>query len=67
MWTRCGRVQANAELDARLAWKPTSNCELSVVGRNLLDAHHQEFSPFLFFSRNVEVDRAVYAKVSFRF
>jgi len=61
------RVPAYAELETRLAWRPTSNCELSVVGRNLLDAHHQEFSPFLFFSRNVEVDRAVFAKITLRF
>ena len=65
LWAR--RIPAYTELETRLAWKPTPNCELSVVGRNLLAAHHKEFSPFLFFSRDVEVDRAVYAKLTFRF
>lgn len=61
------RVRAYAEFETRLAWKPTTHCELSVVGRNLLDPQHQEFSPFLFSSRNVEVDRTVYAKITLRF
>ncbi len=65
LWAQ--RISAYTELETRLAWKPTPNCELSLVGRNLFDPHHQEFSPFLFFSRDVEVDRAVYAKVTFRF
>ncbi|MBI2949117.1 MAG: TonB-dependent receptor [Verrucomicrobia bacterium] len=60
-------VGSYSELQARLAWKPTSKWELSVVGRDLLHAHHQEFSPFLFISRDVQVDRAVYAKVTLRF
>jgi iron complex outermembrane receptor protein len=60
-------VSGYVELDTRLAWKPTPNCELSITGRNLLNPHHQEFSPFLFGIRNVDVDRAVYAKVTVRF
>ena len=61
------RISAYTELETRLAWKPTPHCEFSIVGRNLLDAHHQEFLPFLFFSRDVEVGRSVFGKVSFRF
>lgn len=60
-------VGSYAEMEARLAWKPTSHCELSLVGRDLLHSHHQEFSPFLFSSRDVEVDRAVYGKLTLRF
>ncbi|MDA1274212.1 MAG: TonB-dependent receptor [Verrucomicrobia bacterium] len=60
-------VPGYTELDSRLAWKATSNCELSLVGRSLLDAHHPEFSPFLFAPRDVEVDRAVYGKVTLRY
>jgi iron complex outermembrane receptor protein len=55
------------EMDARLAWKPSPNCELSVVGRNLLDSHHREFAPVVIGTKDVEVDRAVYAKMTLRF
>lgn len=36
-------------LDARLAWEPTRNVEVAIVGRHLLDDHHPEFpaSPFV--------------------
>jgi len=54
-------------LDARLAWKPTANCELVVIGRNVLDPHHREAAPQIVSSSNVQVDRAVYAKLTLRF
>jgi iron complex outermembrane receptor protein len=47
-------------LDARLAWRITDNVEISVTGQNLLEKQHQEFSSF-------EVERGVYAKLSWRF
>jgi iron complex outermembrane receptor protein len=31
-------------MDARLAWQATQNLECSVVGQNLLDSHHLEFT-----------------------
>ncbi|MEX0612712.1 MAG: TonB-dependent receptor, partial [Pirellulales bacterium] len=31
-------------LDVRLAWRPNSCTEVAVVGQNLLDSHHPEFS-----------------------
>ncbi|MBI4664423.1 MAG: TonB-dependent receptor [Verrucomicrobia bacterium] len=61
------QIPAYTELEARLAWKPNRHCEVAVVGNNLLHAHHQEFNPVVIFGRNVEVDRAVYAKVTLRF
>jgi iron complex outermembrane receptor protein len=60
-------VSSYTELQIRLAWKPTRNCELSIVGRDLLDPHHREFAPGLLSFRRIEVDRAVYAKLTFRF
>jgi iron complex outermembrane receptor protein len=54
-------------LDARLAWKPTANCEVSIIGRNVLDPHHREAAPQIITSSKVQVDRAVYAKLTFRF
>ncbi len=35
-------VPAYTELDARLAWRPRPDVELSLVGRNLLDKSHPE-------------------------
>jgi len=31
------------ELDARIGWHVNGNLSLSLIGRNLLDASHQEF------------------------
>ncbi|MBI2949115.1 MAG: TonB-dependent receptor [Verrucomicrobia bacterium] len=59
-------IPAYTELDARLAWEITPNCELSIMGRNLLHAHHREFAPTTITIPNVEVDRAVYVKVTLR-
>ena len=36
-------VPAFFEMDMRLAWRPTDNVELALVGRNLLDSAHPEF------------------------
>jgi iron complex outermembrane receptor protein len=55
-------------LDARIAWRPWENVELSLVGQNLLSASHSEFS-----SRNelattpTEVERGVYGRLTVRF
>ncbi|HTL71641.1 MAG TPA: TonB-dependent receptor plug domain-containing protein [Candidatus Eisenbacteria bacterium] len=54
------------ELDLRLAWHPAKNCEISIVGQNLLDNHHVEFA-----SKSdptaPQVERSVYAKVVWTF
>jgi iron complex outermembrane recepter protein len=53
-------------LDARLAWQPTENLELSVVGQNLLDPVHQEHVE-LTFSGTSFPERSVYGKLTWRF
>ena len=54
------------ELDLRLAWKPTANWEVALVGQNLLHEMHLEsprgLSPLL-----SEVPRSVYGKVTWKF
>jgi iron complex outermembrane receptor protein len=60
-------IDAYTELDARLAWKPTKNCELAIIGRNLLDPHHREFGPHSITAHNIEVERSVFAKLTLRF
>jgi iron complex outermembrane receptor protein len=51
--------------DVRVAWKPTPNWELSVVGQNLLDANHVEAPGNL--GNEAYVGPEVYGKVVFKF
>jgi iron complex outermembrane receptor protein len=53
------------ELDARLAWHPTKNLEISVVGQNLLHDQHAEYGfpgP-----TQVQIERSVYGKITWHF
>jgi iron complex outermembrane receptor protein len=52
---------AYATFDARVAWNGWQRLELSLVGRNLLEARHREFPG------GTKLERAVYAKVAGRF
>jgi iron complex outermembrane receptor protein len=53
------RVSSYVTLDARIAWQ-FKNWEFSVVGQNLLDNRHPEYST------SQEIPRSVYGKVEFR-
>ena len=54
-------------MDARLAWRPAPGMEFSVVGQNLLDSHHPEFSGSKFVREvPTEVQRGVYGMLSWR-
>jgi len=55
------------ELDARAAWRPSERLELFVAGSNLLEAHHQEYFPKYIGILPVDVQRSVYAGVTWRF
>jgi iron complex outermembrane receptor protein len=57
-------VPAYGELDGRLAWQATPAVECSIVGQNLLHAHHPEFGPP---ATRKEADRGVYGKLVWRF
>ena len=54
-------------LDLRLAWHPWERLELAVVGQNLLDNQHPEFKASFVTTNPTEIERAVYAKVTWRF
>lgn len=59
-------VPSYFELDVRLAWRPTKNLEVSIVGQNLLHDHHLEYviaSP----NPREEIERSVYGKLTWRF
>jgi iron complex outermembrane receptor protein len=59
-------VASYHELDARLAWEVGHGLELAVVGRNLINDHHQEFGS-VFFSMPTAIQREVYATVRWNF
>ncbi|HKB58227.1 MAG TPA: TonB-dependent receptor [Lacunisphaera sp.] len=52
--------------DFRLAYRPTSHLELSLVGQNLLDQQHPEQPPVLF-TLITGTPRGFYAKILWRF
>ncbi len=53
-------------LDARLAWAPNRNFELSLVGRNLLDGGHPEFGSNYFFTAT-EMPRELFVTARYHF
>lgn len=59
-------IASYTELDLRLAWEPSKNFELSVVGQNLLDSHHAEFGNAAV-AGSAEVQRGIYGKIVFKY
>ncbi len=57
-------VPSYTALDLRYGWKINPNLELSVVGQNLLDSKHAEFSNA---ATRPEYDRSIFAKVQWYF
>jgi len=57
----------HAAFDLRLAWSPVDDLEIALVGQSLLRSKHEEFVPFFNFSQPTEVERSVYAQLSWRF
>jgi iron complex outermembrane recepter protein len=61
-------IPAYFPLDARVAWRPRRDLEISVVGQNLLDDHHPEFGvSSIIAAPVVEIRRNVYAKATWWF
>ncbi|NTV48262.1 MAG: TonB-dependent receptor [Geobacteraceae bacterium] len=54
-------------MDARLAWKPVKNLELSIVGQNLFHNRHPEFIPEYINTQPSEVVRSAYGKVTWKY
>lgn len=53
-------VNEYTTLDARLAWRPAPSLELAVVGQNLLEDEHSEFS-------SLKIERSFYVKMDWNF
>jgi iron complex outermembrane receptor protein len=54
------KVSSYTTLDTRLAYRVTDKLEFAIVGQNLFEDGHQEFS-------ELEVDRSIYAKIDWQF
>jgi iron complex outermembrane receptor protein len=59
-------IDGYTRLDLRLAWKPLDNLEVSLVGQNLLDDVHQEFSGFAY-QNSSQIPRSVYGNITWKF
>jgi iron complex outermembrane receptor protein len=60
-----GRVPGYTEMDVRIGWLALPQCELSLVGQNLLHARHVEYGfPD---GSEIEIGRSVYGKIAWRF
>lgn len=59
-------VAAYVTADARLAYRPTTNLELALVGQNLLDASHPEQASTIG-APTLEVPRGFYGRITWRF
>ena len=60
-------VESYIELDARLAWKPKGNLELFLVGQNLIHNQHAEFGSKTIQTQQTQIERGLYAGVTWRF
>jgi iron complex outermembrane receptor protein len=59
-------TDAYIRFDTRIGWKPVNDIELSLVGQNLFDNKHKEYSKPLY-GVVEEVPRTVYGKVTYSF
>lgn len=59
-------IPSYARFDTKLSWKPCDSQEYGVVGQNLLDNRHPEFSESLF-ATPTEVPRSVYGYMKWWF
>ena len=58
------QIDPTTVCDARLAWKPVKQAEISVVGQGLFDTRHPEWGTG---SSRREVERSIYGKATCRF
>lgn len=60
------KIPSYHRLDAQLSWGILPNMMVHIVGQNLLDEHHQEFSE-RFLSTPGEISRNLYTKLTWEF
>lgn len=59
-------IHSYVELDLRLAWDISDSVTAELVGRNLLDRSHQEFTSDLIRMQGSEVERSVFGMLTVR-
>lgn len=59
-------IRGYTRLDVRLGWKPMDNLEVSLVGQNLIDPMHQEFSGFAY-QNSSQIPRSFYGNITWKF
>ncbi|MCP4714923.1 MAG: TonB-dependent receptor [Deltaproteobacteria bacterium] len=62
-----GNIPSYVRLDARIGWHLMAGLEFSLALQNLLDDRHPEFDNTNFGLERTEVERSIYAKISWRF
>ena len=60
-------IPSYVAMDVRLGWRPWSHLEFAIVGQNLLDSQHPEFGSSFIATPPVEIQRAVYGKITLKF
>ena len=65
--TSVQQVPSYLSMDARLAWAPSKNLELALIGQNLLDDHHMEANPYQYQIFPTQPRRSVFAKATWRY
>jgi iron complex outermembrane receptor protein len=62
-----GMASRYIEADVRFGWKAADGLVVSLVGQNLLDRSHKEFSDFLTSAPGAQRERGVYGQLEYRF
>jgi iron complex outermembrane receptor protein len=60
-------IPSYLEMDARFAWHPTKDLEISIAGQNLFAPQHAEYDDIITRAAPTQVQRGVYGKVTWRF
>ena len=60
-------IDAYFELDLRLGWQPSERFEIELVGRNLVNDQHAEFTDFFLDYLPTEAQREVYGSLTWHF
>ncbi len=72
IWRYADSIGANAApsyntIDLRLAWNPSQNFEISLVGRNLLDRSQPEYEATTVGLQRTEVEREFYGMMTWKY
>jgi iron complex outermembrane receptor protein len=60
-------VPSYVTADVRLAWRPTKSLEISIVGKDLLQARHTEFTSSLFRTQAAAIERSVFGRITWHY